>query len=329
MKKVVEINKEINNKNSFSNEANNSTEKCSGKKSRKMVLTLICLAIFFLIIVPFVYTIFAKEVKFGNVAMIKINGPIMDTREGFLGQKTVTSEKVKGFIEEAENSEDVKVILLEINSPGGAPVASEEVAKKIKKAKKPVVALIKDEGTSGAYWIASSADRIFANRMSYTGSIGVISSYLEFSGLMDKYGVGYERLVAGDNKDIGIPYRKLTSDEEKIIQNKLDKVHDYFIEAVAENRNLSEEKVRKLATGEFYLGSEALDLGLIDELGGSDEVEEYIKKTYVLEKIEYAKYEEEEGLFELLTGVFTDFSFQVGRGFGSILLEGQQKIMLI
>jgi len=58
-------------------------------------------------------------------------------------------------------------------------------------------------------------------------------------------------------------------------------------------------------------------------------VEEYIKKTYVLEKIEYAKYEEEEGLFELLTGVFTDFSFQVGRGFGSILLEGQQKIMLI
>ncbi|MBI2662215.1 signal peptide peptidase SppA [Candidatus Woesearchaeota archaeon] len=329
MKKVVEINKEINNKNSFCNEENNFTEKSSGKRSRKIVLTLICLALFFLIIVPFVYTIFTKDVKLGNVAMIKINGPIMDISEGFLGQKTVTSEEVKGFIEDAEDNENVKVILLEINSPGGAPVASEEIAKKIKKVKKPVVALIKDEGTSGAYWIASSADRIFANRMSYTGSIGVISSYLEFSGLMDKYGVGYERLVAGDNKDVGIPYRKLTSDEEKIIQAKLDKVHDYFITAIAENRNLSEEKVRKLATGEFYLGSEALDLGLIDELGGSDEVEEYIKKTYELEKIEYAHYEEEAGLFELLTGVFTDFSFQAGRGFGSILLEGQKKMMLV
>ena len=146
---------------------------------------------------------------------------------------------------------------------------------------------------------------------------------------MDKYGVGYERLVAGENKDIGIPYRKLSKEEEKIIQAKLDKVHDYFITAVAENRNLSEEKVRKLATGEFYLGSEALELGLVDELGGTDEVEEYIKKKYDLKEIEYVKYEEETGLFELLTGVFTDFSFQVGRGFGSILLEGQQKIMLI
>ena len=142
MKKAAEINKDNNIKNNFSECGNSFIEKSTCKKPRKIILTIICLAIFFFIIIPFVYTIFTKEVKLGNVARISINGPIMNTNEGFLGRKTVSLEKLKEFIQEAEDNKGVKVILLEINSPGGAPVASEEVAKKVKKVTKPVIVLI-------------------------------------------------------------------------------------------------------------------------------------------------------------------------------------------
>ena len=107
---------------------------------------------------------------------------------------------------------------MEINSPGGSAVASDEIATAVKNAKKPVISLIREVGASGGYWVASASDYIIANRMSITGSIGVISSYLEFSGLMEKYGVGYERLVAGENKDLLTPYKKLEADQKALVQ---------------------------------------------------------------------------------------------------------------
>ena len=90
-----------------------------------------------------------------------------------------------------EENKDIKAIVLEINSPGGSAVASDEIASAVKKSNKPTVAVIREAGASGGYWIASSTDHIIANRMSITGSIGVISSYLEFSGLIEKYWVGW------------------------------------------------------------------------------------------------------------------------------------------
>jgi len=307
---------------------NNLNDINNKKRLKKIVLTVIAGLFVLFIIVPLILSVFFNNTKFGNVALIHIDGPIMDG-SSFLGEKTISSQKIVEYVKEANDNKEVKVILVEINSPGGTPVASDEIGIAVQKSTKPVVALIREQGTSGAYWVASSADYVIANRMSYTGSIGVIGSYLEFSGLMEKYGVGYEQLISGKDKDLGVPYRKLTDDQRKLLQAKLDKVHDYFIEVVAKNRNLSESKVRELATGEFYLGSEALDLGLVDELGGRDEAEAYITKNYGIEEIEYADYKSEGGILDLLTGVFSDFSFQVGRGFGSIFTEGQQKVMLI
>src|SRR3989338_10593850 len=100
---------------------------------------------------------------------------------------------------------------------------------------------------------------------------------------MDKYGVGYERLVAGEVKDAGTPFRQLNNKERDLLQQKLNTIHDFFIQEVATNRKLSESSVRTIATGEFYLGVEALELGLVDELGDKNTVEEYIKKTYGLD----------------------------------------------
>src|SRR3989338_6818866 len=120
--------------------------------------------------------------------MLSILGFIAVGDEGsssFFESATASSETIK-FIEKADKNPSIKAIILEINSPGGSAVASEEIANAVKKTNKTTVAWIREIGTSGAYWIASSSDHIVASRMSVTGSIGVIASYLEFEGLVDR-----------------------------------------------------------------------------------------------------------------------------------------------
>lgn len=294
-------------------------------KSRIKPILLTILAVLFtlFIIIPLVFSLFSNSNPLGNVASIPIQGIITADGGGSLGQETVSSSDIVQFIDDADKNPSVKVILLEINSPGGSAVASDEIASAVKRAQKPIVALIREIGASGGYWIASSTDHIIANRMSITGSIGVISSYLEFSKLMNQYGVGYERLVAGDLKDAGTPFRQLNTEERTLLQQKLNTIHDFFIQEVAANRKLPEASVRKIATGEFYLGVEALELGLVDELGDKNTAEDYIKKTYGLDDIDYAVYEPSKGLFDLLSGVFSDFSFHIGQGIGTSFQEQQ------
>lgn len=293
------------------------------EKSRvkPILLTVLAVVLIVFIIIPLLFSLFSNSSPLGNVASISIQGVITGKSGNSFGQETVSSSDIVQFIEDAGENPSVKVILLEINSPGGSAVASDEIASAVKRSQKPVVALIREVGASGGYWVASAADYIITHRMSITGSIGVISSYLEFSKLMDKYGVGYERLVAGDFKDAGTPFRRLNPAERDLLQQKLNAIQDFFIQEVAANRELPESSVRKIATGEFYLGVEALDLGLVDELGDKNTAEDYIKKTYGLDDIDYAVYEPSKGLFDLLTGVFSDFSFQMGRGVGSSFQE--------
>ncbi len=289
------------------------------KKSRVKPILLTILAVLFtlFIIIPLLFSLFSSRSPLGNVARIPIQGVITGDGKSSLGQDTVSSSDIVQFIADAEKNPSVKVILLEINSPGGSAVASDEIAAAAKRAEKPVIAVIREVGASGGYWIASAADHVIAHRMSITGSIGVISSYLEFSGLMERYGVNYERLVAGNLKDAGTPFQELNAAERDLLQQKLNTIHDFFIQEVAANRGLPESSVRKIATGEFFLGVEALDLGLVDELGDKNTAEEYIKNMYGLDEIEYAVYEPSKGLFDLLSGVFSDFSFHLGQGMGA------------
>ena len=300
----------------------------SGRSKAIIFSILGTLAVIF-IVFPLLGLVFLDGNQFGNVALIPINGPITGNGQNYLGTGTVSSENMVQFVKEADENIQVKVILLEINSPGGSAVASDEIANAVKRAKKPVVALIREVGASGGYWVASSADYVIANRMSITGSIGVISSYLEFSGLMDKYGVGYERLVAGKYKDIGTPYQRLDDEEKIILQKKLDKIHDFFIQEIAKNRKLPENKVQAIATGEFFLGEEAMNLGLVDKLGDKLIAEEYLKQTYDLDEIEYITYETQETFFDLLTGVFSHFFFNIGEGFGSMLIKESNSRLVV
>ena len=166
---------------------------------------------------------------------------------------------------------NIKAILFEINSPGGTAVASEEIVNAVKKSKKYKVAWIRDQGASGAYWIASAADKIVASPLSITGSIGVLGSYLEFSGLLTRYNITYERMVGGKYKDLGTPYRELTDEERILFQRSIDELHDYFMQDVAKNRDIPENKIREIATGMFYTGKQAKELNLVDVLGGKEE----------------------------------------------------------
>jgi len=297
-------------------------------KTKSIVLTIVAILVFVFIILPLAMSLFDGS-KVGNVASIPIEGPITGDGGNYLGSPTASSVEIVAFIKEAGRDPQIKVILVEINSPGGSAVASDEIASALKKTEKPVVALIREVGASGGYWIASAADQIIANKMSITGSIGVISSYLEFSGLMEEYGVGYERLVAGKYKDMGVPFRELQDEERAILQTKLNKIHGFFIEEIAANRDLPVEKVKGIATGEFYLGIEALNLGLVDQVGDKDTAEQFMKDAYGLKEIDYVVYERELGFFDALASVFAEFSFRIGEGLGSIFAEQQQKVMLI
>jgi len=257
----------------------------------------------------------------GNVAVIEITGIIIAEEDtGLLFDDVSSSDEITKLIRKADKNDRIKAIIFEINSPGGSAVASDEIALEIKKINKTSVAWIREIGTSGAYWIASSTDYVIANRMSITGSIGVISSYLGFSGFLEEHNITYERLVAGRLKDLGSPFKELTNEERELFEKSLDAIHEFFIEEVAENRGLSKNDVRKVATGAFILGIEAEKAGLVDELGSRDEVISYVEEQ-IGEEAELTSYKKQKGLLRSLSRAFNEQSFYIGKGFGSVFFD--------
>src|SRR3989338_2655552 len=255
----------------------------------------------------------------GNVAVIDITGTILaDEDVDFLFEDVTSSDDIRELIRKADRNDGIKAIVFRINSPGGSAVASEEIAREIQKTNKTTVAWIREIGTSGAYWIASSADHVIANRMSITGSIGVIASYLGFAGFLEGHNVTYERLVSGNLKDIGSPFKEMTKEEKILFQKSLDSIHEYFVEEVAKNRNLKKKDVEKIATGQFFIGAEAKELGLVDELGGREEVIAYVEEK-IGEEADFVNYETEKGFFGSLGKIFNENAFYVGKGIGNAL----------
>ena len=257
----------------------------------------------------------------GNIAHIYIHGPIyVGDGIGGLARGTVSSTEIVDLIEQADKNPSIKGILVDINSPGGSPVASQEIGNALKDSEKPTVALIRDVGASGGYWVASASDYIIASPMSITGSVGVIGSYLEFSGLLERYNVTYQRMVSGKYKDLGTPLKPLTPVEEVIFQKKLDNIHQYFLDEVRANRNLSTETMQEISTGIIFLGSEAKDLGLVDELGGKKEAIKHFEQllNITAEPVDYVP---EVSFFDLLSGVMSSFGFSIGEGIAGIADE--------
>lgn len=265
----------------------------------------------------------------GNIAHLSVSGVIVtEAQSSFFADDSLTSSAdfVK-LLQEVEEDDSIQGVIIEINSPGGSGVASDEIATQIMKLreKKPVVSYIRDVGASGSYWVASSTERIFANKFSTVGSIGVIGSYLEFSGMMDDYNVTYQRFVAGKNKDFGSPFRQPTEEQRKAYQAILDELHGYFIEAVAQGRNMPVDSVKKYADGSIFSGVTAKKIGLVDEIGGLNEAVEYMEEK-IGESVSLIEYNKEPSLFDLLTASASQNAYQVGKGIGESIQPDMQTV---
>ena len=219
-----------------------------------------------------------------NVAGITLHGSLVTyispadfDADGNLLVDQTASENIVFNIEEAKKDEKIKAIVLEIDSYGGSPVGAEEIANALKSAKKPTVALIREGGVSAGYWVATGANKIFASKNSDVGSIGATMSYLDYAKQNQKDGLTYNQLSSGKFKDTGDPDKALTIEEKNLFMRDINILHQNFVKAVAENRNLDIKKVEALADGSTMLGEMALKNGLIDQIGGEFEVKEYLK----------------------------------------------------
>lgn len=187
--------------------------------------------------------------------------------EGEGGEDVTSAEDLVDGIVTAEDDDEIKAVILSVDSPGGDGVAGEEVASALRRLNKPSVAVVRAMGASAAYWAASGANKIYASKISDVGGIGVTSSYLDESVKNNKEGYTYTELSSAKYKDMGDPGRPLSAEERALWQADLDKSHQVFVGAVAANRSLELGAVQKLANGLTYLGEDALSLGLIDEIG--------------------------------------------------------------
>ncbi len=256
----------------------------------------------------------------GNVAVIHINNIIMTSGSSGIGGTVTTSDSVVAFLDEADTNPAIKAVLLDINSPGGSGVAADEIGQRIKQMDKPVVAVIREMGASAAYWIASASDYVFANRMSLTASIGVTGSYLDFSGLIDEYNVTYQRYVSGEMKDMISPFKEDSLKEQILFQEIIDQSYMFFIEEVAQNRNMTTEEVEKVGDGRILLGKQAYELGLVDELGTKQDALHYIETTYNITAYP-ADFKEKVSITELLYGFTAPISGKFIKSENPILLQ--------
>jgi len=216
----------------------------------------------------------AGRLAFGDkIAIVEIKGVIT--------QSSGIIEEIRQY----EEDEGVKAIILRIDSPGGGVGPSQEIHREILKvkSKKKVVTSMGSVAASGGYYIACASDLIVANPGTITGSIGVLMEFTNIEELFKKIGIKGVVLKSGEHKDIGSPFREMTPEEKKIIQGVIDNVHQQFIMAVAQGRNLDRAKVVEIADGRILTGEQAKELGLVDRMGNLQDAIDIVAKMVGIE----------------------------------------------
>lgn len=206
----------------------------------------------------------------GEAALIQLDGTIRPSQsQGVLSGGAITPEKVRELNEKAEN-QGAEAIVYEINSGGGAVVASKDILRSVEDVEVPTVCRFRDVGASGAYLLALGCDQIVADSATFTGSVGVTGSYFQFTDLLDEAGIEYINITAGEYKEAGSPFQEITEEERELLLEQVDNVHQEFYSEVDENRNITDEQLEEVRTGKVFLGSKAKELGLVDKLGGRE-----------------------------------------------------------
>ena len=186
------------------------------------------------------------------------------------GMGIAASEEISESLQRATADDNVKAIVLRINSPGGSPAASEEIVREISKVQDkgiPVVVSMGDSAASAAYYISASTDYIIANPSTVTGAIGVMWVFQDLSAFYEDEGIDFHVAKSGEFKDMGVPWRELTDAEKEYADRVVMELFDHFVDEVAQGRNMSHGEVKDLADGRIYTGYAAKEHGLIDDFG--------------------------------------------------------------
>lgn len=237
-----------------------------------------------------------------KIAKLTIDGTITSQSSGSIfSEAGYDHEFFIQALNEIREDKDVSAIFLEVNSPGGGVYESAEIARLIKdiqaERKLPFYVSMKGMAASGGYYVSASADKIFATEETMTGSIGVIMSGLNYAELLDELGVEDTTVKSGEMKDMGSATRKWTDKDREVLQSMINNSYDRFVKIVAEGRGMDEKVVREIADGRIYDGSQALENGLIDDIGFPEEALAALQEDHHLQDAKVFEYELDKGYF--------------------------------
>ena len=223
------------------------------------LFTLFVVAVFTLVYLSFGDRDEASFSGFGSkIGVVELDGVIFSPKQ--------IVPQLKRFADD----DSIKAIIIHVNSPGGGVAASEEIYREVKRIrdekKKRIVASIETVGASGAYYVASATNKIYADKGSVVGSIGVIAEWVNYGELMRWAKLNPITMKAGEFKDTGSPTREMTPAEREYMQALIDNMHTQFINAVADGRHAKEDDIRAIANGKVWTGEQALSMKMVDQI---------------------------------------------------------------
>lgn len=241
-----------------------------------------------------------------KIAVINIKGVVMS--EPSSTNSVVSARNIKKMIEKANQDSRVKAVIVDINSPGGGIVASDQIYQYFKKFSRPIISVYSGEvAASGGLYVSMGTDKIISQPETLTGSIGVIAETYDISQLLNEYGIKVNTIKSGKYKDIGSLTREMSEEERQIMQQIIDQSYGQFIQIIADNRKIDLDQVREFADGRIFTGRRAKELGLVDELGDFDDAVSLAKKMADISEARIVEYQPPfslGSLFSLLNAKF-------------------------
>ncbi len=229
-----------------------------------------------------------------KVAVLSLIGTIENVAASPFGAEGYDHSLFLHMIDTAAEDPTVSAIVLEVDSPGGTVPETAEIHRKIVELQqnydKPIYVSMGSMAASGGYYVSAPADKIFAESSTLTGSIGVIMESINVAGLAEKYGIEFNTIKSGKHKDIMSPSREMTKEEHEIMQSMIDEMYDEFVDIIVEGRDLSESHVREIGDGRIYTGNQAVEVGLVDEIGTLDDTIYHLMDDHELDDAQVVQY---------------------------------------
>ncbi|WP_017379932.1 signal peptide peptidase SppA [Paenisporosarcina sp. TG-14] len=242
-----------------------------------------------------------------RIAVLAVDGVIQNTdgATSLFGAVGYNHQFFMDQLEMIKVDDSIKAVVLQVNSPGGGVVESAQIYNKIKEVQEevgvPFYVSMGSMAASGGYYIAAPAEKIFLNKETLTGSIGVIMESVNYGKLAEKYGVDFVTIKTGPYKDIMSPTRDMTKDERAMLQEMIDESYESFVDIIEEGRGMTESEVKAVADGRIMNGRQAIEAGLADEYGYLEDVITAVREDFDLADAEVMEYDYTQNLSSLFS----------------------------